>query len=87
MANFSLVLGVSNGSAEIIGEPVAGIGAKQTYKSAVDSFGRIDGKQFQEIWLVDTREGRLRRKGFASKVEELIETPAKKRGRPPRQAD
>jgi len=87
VANFSLVLGVSNGCAEVIGNPVNGIGAKQTYKSAVDSFGRIDGKQFQEIWLVDTREGRLRRKGFASKVDELIETPTKRRGRPPKQVD
>jgi hypothetical protein len=87
VANFSLVLGVSNGRAEVIGEPVAGFAAKQTYKSAVDSFGRVDGKQFQEIWLVDTREGRLRRKGFALKAEELIEAPAKKRGRPPKQVD
>lgn len=86
MANYSLVLGVSKGCAEVIGKPMPNCGAKRTFKQLIADNGSFDGNQFDEVWLVDTLQGRLRRKGFvcvSAPQDEVVE-PAKRRGRPPK---
>lgn len=86
MANYSLVLGVSKGSAEVIGKPMPNCGAKRTFKQLIADNGSFDGNQFDEVWLVDTVQGRLRRKGFVcvATPQAEIEAPARRRGRPPK---
>ena len=84
MANYSLVLGVRKGAAEMIGKPMPNCGAKRTFKQLIADNGLTDGEQYDEVWLVDTIQGRLRRKGFVYQSVQQTETavPAKRRGRP-----
>lgn len=86
MANYSMVLGLRKGSAEIIGNPVPNCGAKRIFKQLIADNGSSAGNQFDEVWLVDTVQGRLRRKGFVcvATPQAEIEAPAKRRGRPPK---
>ena len=86
MANYSLVLGVSKGSAEVIGNPIANGGAKRLFKQLIADNGIAGVTQYEEVWLVDTLQGRLRRKGFvcgSAPQDEAVE-PARRRGRPPK---
>lgn len=86
MANYSMVLGLRKGSAEIIGNPVPNCGAKRIFKQLIADNGAAAGNQYDEVWLVDTVQGRLRRKGFvcvATQQAESVE-PARRRGRPPK---
>ena len=86
MANYSLVLGVSKGSAEVIGAPIANGGAKRIFKQLIADNGIAGATQYEEVWLVDTLQGRLRRKGFvcgSAPQDEAVE-PARRRGRPPK---
>jgi len=68
----------------MIGKPMPNCGAKRTFKQLISDNGITDGEQFDEVWLVDTIQGRLRRKGFVCQSVEPTETstPAKRRGRP-----
>ena len=86
MANYSLVLGVNKGSAEVIGNPIANGGAKRLFKQIIADNGIAGVCQYEEVWLVDTLQGRLRRKGFVCGSAPQAESaePAKRRGRPPK---
>jgi hypothetical protein len=86
MANYSLVLGVSKGEAEVIGNPIANGGAKRLFKQIIADNGIAGVCQYEEVWLVDTLQGRLRRKGFVcgSAPQADSAEPAKRRGRPPK---
>jgi hypothetical protein len=64
MANFAYVLGVCSGSAQAIGQPTDLSSAKKRFASIVLDGGVSEGTPFDEVWLVDTVQGRLRRKAF-----------------------
>jgi len=68
----------------MIGKPMPNCGAKRTFKQLIADNGMTDGEQYDEVWLVDTIQGRLRRKGFVCQSVEQTElaAPAKRRGRP-----
>jgi hypothetical protein len=77
MANFALVLGVSQGVAKVIGQPSDLSGAKKRFTSVVMDGGVANGASFDEVWLCDTVQGRLRRKAFCHTAAQAPE-PAKK---------
>lgn len=86
MANYSLVLGIKKGTANLIGEPIPNCGAKRSFKTVLANNGFADGTQYDEVWLCDTVQGRLRRKSFVCMAPEqnVAEAPVKRRGRPPK---
>jgi hypothetical protein len=59
-----MVLGVNSGAAQIIGLPVDLPAAKKSFGTIVREGGVASGRTYEEVWLVDTAQGRLRRKAF-----------------------
>lgn len=64
MANFAMVLGVKAGAPSLIGKPGELSAVKKAFTSIVQGGGVSGSSSFDEVWLVDTAQGRLRRKAF-----------------------
>lgn len=64
MANFAMVLGVKGGAPSVIGKPDDLSSVKKSFNSIVQDGGISGSASFDEVWLVDTVQGRLRRKAF-----------------------
>jgi len=76
MANFAMVLGVRKGEPSLIGSPSDLSTAKKKFTSIVMDGGVSGSSLFDEVWLCDTVQGRLRRKAFCHAPATL--PPAKK---------
>ena len=80
MANFAMLLGVENGEAKVLGAPSDLSSVKKRFTSIVMDGGVSEGIPYDEVWLVDTVQGRLRRKAFCHAQAQAPEpaAPAKK---------
>jgi len=76
MANFAMVLGVRKGEPSFIGSPADLSTAKKRFASIVLDGGVSGTTSFDEVWLCDTVQGRLRRKAFCHASAQI--PPAKK---------
>lgn len=77
MASFAMVLGINSGKAEVIGLPVDLGVAKKEFNSIVQDGGVLGADAFDEVWLVDTAHGRLRRKAFCHIPKPAVEKKQK----------
>lgn len=64
MASYAMVLGVKAGAPSLIGKPGDLSAVKKAFVSIVQDGGVSGSTSFDEVWLVDTAQGRLRRKAF-----------------------
>lgn len=64
-----MVLGLKQGLAELVAGPGSMSDSKRAFASIVQDGGVAEGQAFEEVWLVDTAHGRLRRKSFEVPAE------------------
>lgn len=81
MASFAMVLGVVKGEASLLGAPADHATATKQFKTIVFDGGVSGAAKFDELWLCDTIQGRLRRKAFCHAEPVAAETAPAPRAR------